>query len=82
MLSVIHNLARYKISKAQLRKKITYDVRAFQRSYDVGDVVAMISKCRNQKENPTPKTEVGNNYICKLTIWVLILRKHIVSRVR
>ena len=39
----------------------------------------MIRKRRNQKENPTSKTEVGKP---KLTIrYLFILRKHIVSRV-
>ena len=38
----------------------------------------MIKKWHNQKEIPTPKTEVGKNLINNQ---VLLLRKHIVSRV-
>ena len=38
-LSEIHNLARKKIEETQLRQKRYYDLRIFERSYNVGDVV-------------------------------------------
>ena len=38
-LSEIHNLARENIGKTQLRQKRDYDLRVFERSYNVGDVV-------------------------------------------
>ena len=38
-LSEIHNLARKKIGETQLRQKRDYDLRIFERSYNVGDVV-------------------------------------------
>ena len=38
-LSEIHNLAREKIGKTQLRQKRDYDLRVFERSYKIGDVV-------------------------------------------
>ena len=38
-LSEIHHLARKKIGETQLRQKRDYDLRIFERSYNVGDVV-------------------------------------------
>ena len=38
-LSEIHNLAREKTGKTQLRQKRDYDLRVFERSYKIGDVV-------------------------------------------
>ena len=38
-LSEIHNLAREKIGKTQLRQKRDYDLRVFERAYNIGDVV-------------------------------------------
>ena len=35
----IHNLAREKIGKTQLRQKRDYDLRVFERAYNIGDVV-------------------------------------------
>ena len=40
-LSEIHNLAREKIGKTQLRQKRDYDLRVFERSYKIGDVVCL-----------------------------------------
>ena len=40
-LSDIHRLAREKIGESQLRQKRDYDLRVFDRSYKVGDVVLL-----------------------------------------
>ena len=38
-LSNVHKLAREKIGETQLHQKRDYDIRVFERSYNVGDVV-------------------------------------------
>ena len=60
-LSEIHHLAREKIGETQLRKKRDYDLRVFERSYNVGYVVylrdsstqiGIISKLRTPWNGP------------------------------